>query len=451
MRPTILLILFGLLTILPVASLAQGNLENDFIVEDNSHLMGKMTTIGDAPWQVVYLNFDGAQLKPGPSDSQQNTSILVSGSLDYPAMQSLDKFGGKDVAIKAVMDKLKIIFATVAVKFVTTRPTSGDYTMAMIGGNGQGISSSSGGAIGVSPLDCGNKNKNDICVIFGDKIASGGSPSVTMLATVVAHELGHSFGLDHITDIGGIMYPQAAGATQWAKSKSGTDAKCNKPDQDAVKVLQNNLGVGKQDKVPPKLWFKRPGNNAVLPPDFSFEVTAGDDLGVHHVTIYVDGTKKTEGSDPPFTGILRGVAEGEHTLKAEAFDWLGNKAVTAITVSVKKACVGEGTCHGGTGGIDAPCTAGGECISGVCAVKDGAGVCVDTCDASAETPVCPAGLTCKKAGEQDACLPGDGYVLSMGGGDEGGCRVGPDSGSDALPWLPLLGILALLGLAWRRR
>ena len=452
MRPTILLISFGLLTFLPVASSAQGNLENDFIVEDNSHLVGTMTTIGDAPWQVVYLNFDGAQLKPGPSDSQQNTSILVSGPVDYPAMQSLDKFGGKDAAIKAIVDKLKIIFATVAVKFVTSRPSSGDYTMAMIGGNGQGINSSSGGAIGVSPLDCGNKNKNDICVIFGDKIAAGGSPSITMLATTTAHELGHSFGLDHIVDKGGIMYPQALGATQWATSQTDGGS-CTKGVQNAVKVLQDNLGVGKQDKLPPKLWFKRPGNSAVLPQDFSFEVTAGDDLGVHHVTVYVDGKKKIEGTDPPFTGILRGVAEGEHTLKAEAADWLGNKAETSIKVTVKKACVGAGTCHGGIGGIEAPCTGGGECITGVCAVKDGAGTCVDTCDASAEDPVCPAGLTCKKAGEQDACLPGDGYALSMSGDDEGGCRVGPGSGSGAgaLPWLPLLGILALLALAWRRR
>jgi hypothetical protein len=451
MRPTILLVSFGLLTILPVASLAQGNLENDFIIPDNSHLTGKMTPIA-SPWQVIYLNFEGQQLQQGQSDSKNNsTSLAATKTLDYPAQQNWSSWGGKDKAIKAIVDKLKIVYATIAVKFVTTRPTSGDYTMAMIGGNGQG-SVAGGSAIGVAPLDCKNANKNDIVFIFGDKIAAGGSPSIATIVVTIAHELGHSFGLDHITDMNGIMAPSTGGNNgHWATSSTAGDAKCNKPSQDAQKVLQDTLGVGKQDMLPPKLWFIRPGDGAVMPPDFSFEVTAGDDLGVHHVAVYVDGKKKIEGFDPPFTGILRGVADGEHSLKAEAVDWLGNKAETTIKVTVKSACVGQGSCHGGIGGIDAPCTSGSGCISGVCAVKDGAGVCIDTCDASAETPVCPAGLTCKKAGEQDACLPGDGYALSMGGGDDGGCRVGSGSGAGALPLLPLLGILALLGLAWRRR
>jgi MYXO-CTERM domain-containing protein len=148
--------------------------------------------------------------------------------------------------------------------------------------------------------------------------------------------------------------------------------------------------------------------------------------------------------------VLRNMADGEHTIKATAYDWIDNKAEAQVTVTVKSRCVHDGTCHGGSAGIGGGCTTGSECISGICAVKEGEGECVDLCDPKAEDPICPAGLTCQETEGQGVCMPGDGFTLDMGPVEEGGCGVTPDAPTHVLGWLPLLAALALLGLARRR-
>ena len=461
MRPSLSLrnplVFLGLFCLAASPAAATADPAQDFIIPDYSQLDRPMTTIADAPWQVIYLNFDGATLQQGPSNAPNNTTALItSATLSYPAFASWSKLGGKDAGIKAVGDKLKIVYGTIAAKFVTTRPSSGDYTMAMIGGDGQGCAGG-GAAIGVAPLDCApankaakdNANKNDIVLIFGDKIMTSGSPSLSTLVVTIAHELGHSFGLEHITDMNGIMAPSTGGNNGFWTTSATSGGTCRK-DQDAEKVLQDALGQGKQDTMAPRLWFVRPGEGAVLPPDFSFEVVAADDLGVHHVVVLVDGKKELELTDPPFTSVLRKLADGQHTIKATAHDWIGNKTEAQVTVTVNGACVKDGSCSGGAGGLGQRCAAGPECATGICALKEAQGSCVDLC-VPGDSAVCPTGLTCKQTGEQSACLPGDGYTLALGGGDEGGCRLGPDRPPAAplLGWLPLMGIFALLLLARR--
>ena len=54
---------------------------------------------------------------------------------------------------------------------------------------GDGCKKGGAGTIGIAPLDCKNSNKNDLVLVFGDKLSSA-----RQLAFVIAHELGHSFG-----------------------------------------------------------------------------------------------------------------------------------------------------------------------------------------------------------------------------------------------------------------
>lgn len=408
-----------------------------------------MLKIGKAPWQVVFLNFDGQKLTRGPSDSKNNsTGLLAVSSLDYPA-KDFSSLGGKDKGSKAIIDELKKIFAKFAFQWVTERPKGGDYTMIMIGGTGTGTVAG-GSAIGVSPVDCKNGNPNDVVFVFGNKGSI--SSSAKNLAFTAAHELGHSVGLEHVTDNTDIMAPALSGSTCcWTVSSVTGGSSCGRSTQDAKKILNDNVGEGKQDTKKPELWFASPGQGSIMPPDLTAVVVGADDLGINRVVVYVDGTKKAQLETEPFSLLVRNLSKGEHTLKAVAYDWLDNQAEATVTFTVDARCVVDGTCWSGTKGVGAGCTIGAECASGTCAVKDGVGVCVNTCDPKLKDPVCPSGTTCQEDGDSAYCVPGSGFTIDAteaGGG--GGCRIGGLPDVTLLVLIPALGVLLQL-LSRRRR
>jgi len=386
--------------------------------------------------QVVFLNFDGALLTAGGNSSKDNKTMLLSGvsSHQFPAM-NWGNYGGKEKGMAEVVKQVKILFYKYGVTFVTTRPTSGDYTMVMIGGVGTNIKKGGPGTVGISPLDCKNSNKNDVLVVFGNKVSS-----IKSVSFVIAHELGHSFGLEHIDNKKGIMYPALQSATEgWAKGNvSGST--CGRSEQDADKVLTDNLGVGDLDKVAPLIWLMYPGDGAVLPPRFHIRVGAADDFSLAGVTIYVDGTKKLSLTTPPFVALVEGLSEGKHTIKAEAQDLKPNKSSAEVKIKVDKACVKAGDCDYGKGGLGMPCGIGGDCSTEICATKSGTGYCAVLC--SKESKLCPSGMTCQDAGGEYACVPGAGFSLNKEGT---GCAVG--GGARGVSGL----VIALLGLLFLRR
>jgi len=421
-------------------------LDHDFVIE-TPPAVPPMHVI-DAPYRfVVYLNFDGATLTAGQDDARTNKTGLVAGTLEYPAMAAWTKLGGRDKGIAAVVEELKLIFEKMAVDFVTTRPSSGDYTMAVIGGTGQGVQGG-GEAVGISPLDCKNSNKNDIVLIFGDKIAGTAKEN----AFVIAHELGHSFGLEHVEDTKSIMYPALNGATCcWTTSAVEPPVICGRDPQDDERVLLDTLGGGPGDQVTPLCWFLRPGAGAVLPSSFSVEVSALDDKRIHHVALYLDGVKKVEVPSGPYAAFFSQVPDGQHLLRAEAADWKPNLTSVEITITVDAGCALKGTCSAGKSGPGAACSRSDECSSGMCARKDGAGSCALTCDPVAN--FCPAGQSCQPSGDASICTAGPGWEVEKPAGGEGGCALGSlGSGRRRAAALPLaLLVLAGLGLLARRR
>jgi len=412
---------------------------SDFVIY-KSQMAGKepqMVPFGSPFRHTVFLNFDGATLKQGGNDSRTNrTGLIIVPTLNYPA-QDFSGMGGKDKGIKDILTELRMLYMNYAVEFVTTRPTSGDYTMAMIGGNGQGCKGG-GGAVGIAPLDCKHNMKNDIVLIFKMK------DDAKQLAFVIAHELGHSFGLEHVTNKKDIMYPALNSSTCcWTKSPISGNSFCKRKEQDAKQVLTENLGVGDGDQVPPKAWFVRPGNDAVLPGRFSFEVAAADDLKVSLVELYVDGVKKLTLDSAPFVSYVENLADGEHMISAYVYDFKPNVAITNIKVTVQASCVTEGTCWPGKAGMGAVCLLGADCDSGICATNGVVGHCADRCDPL--TKICPLDLTCQAAGGEFACTRGAGFLLDID--EDSGCNLG----SEASPGAVILVLLLVVALTARRR
>jgi MYXO-CTERM domain-containing protein len=230
-------------------------------------------------------------------------------------------------------------------------------------------------------------------------------------------------------------------------------------------VLIDNVGAGPGDTIPPKLWFVRPGNGAVLPANFVFEVTAGDDLRVHHVDLFFDGKKVAELPQPPYIARVTGASDGEHTLKAIVYDWKPNEVSAETKVTIDNSCVLDGRCNGGVPGPGAGCATGTDCGSGICVLaKDGKGLCAQGCNGVDD--ICPEGTECKLSGGAKPAAPApsgdagagssssketwactkelDGFtfdVVKSGGGCAVGRGASLTSGGGLL--LLLLGLLAL--------
>ncbi len=186
--------------------------------------------------QRVFVNFDG----PVVSDCDNYCS-------DAPGDRSWAigaHFGRSRIDFAAYTDtngraeilaELRAAFAPYDVEFTTRRPSSGSYTMLV-------VSPTSGPNHGVAPLDCRNRNPNDIAFVYRTGDVSRG-----FVARAAVHELGHSFGLAHVTNGGDYMHWDASGDafTRAAHDTDRSAAKCfDGGVQDAPQMLTAALGTG---------------------------------------------------------------------------------------------------------------------------------------------------------------------------------------------------------------
>jgi uncharacterized membrane protein YgcG len=148
---------------------------------------------------VLFVNFDGGQLTGGQqcNNSSQRCSFIVSQTaVNFPA------FAGTAAQKQQIITLVTQYFAPFNVQIVTTAPTAGAYEMSMVGGTPQAIGLGAGAA-GVAPLDCGNTNAYDISFAFSDVTQNNPHD----VATTIAQEAAHAFGLGHVNNNTDIMYP----------------------------------------------------------------------------------------------------------------------------------------------------------------------------------------------------------------------------------------------------
>src|SRR5262245_53573338 len=100
---------------------------------------------------VLFVNFDGTALHNDSCNNAQTncTWIDTVGNYNYPP------YPGSSAQRQDILDRLNQYYADFDVQIVTTRPSSGSYSMTMVGPGSPvcGVQCS-GGAAGVAPLDC---------------------------------------------------------------------------------------------------------------------------------------------------------------------------------------------------------------------------------------------------------------------------------------------------------
>jgi len=120
-----------------------------------------------------------------------------------------------DAAVNAIVKKVQQDYAPYHIQFIVDDFENqkgrimdfmgGDAFMMITGGVNKIETSSSEGIFGVAPLDLGNHSDN-IGFVFGRNIGDAAvSPAdlINRTARTISHEMGHTFGLNHITDLTG--------------------------------------------------------------------------------------------------------------------------------------------------------------------------------------------------------------------------------------------------------
>jgi hypothetical protein len=179
--------------------------------------------------QRVFLDFDGATIA-----NHFGAGIVA----NIPAFSATDlglTADMTDALIASLAEKLSAKYAAYDIEFVTTEPTSGEYTTLIIGGDDSLLldiaganplltHANPGSSIAISTLfqlgsekllgyagapDVGNLNHSDKAVIFSGEFGNDAGDifaaltpeeRVDHLVVTLAHELGHNLGLRHVTD-----------------------------------------------------------------------------------------------------------------------------------------------------------------------------------------------------------------------------------------------------------
>ncbi|HEY5950647.1 MAG TPA: Ig-like domain-containing protein [Kofleriaceae bacterium] len=415
----------------------------------------------EAVSHVIYLNNckpNGCNLKPGYDNATTDTSSIPD------TTSTVSAYTGSDATWQQIVQCVKQTYADFDVEIVTTRPTSGNYHMAVVAGS-PGQVQMSNGVLGVSPFSCGYIS-NAISFTFANLAPS----DVAELCWTVAQETAHSWGLDHKYDNRDPMTYLSGGPTiKSFQNEAGScgeysarQCSCSYANTGSAKmnswaVVMSTFGSSAPDTVPPTLQITYPTEGAQVTAGFPVQATIMDDRTVDKAEFRLDGMLIATKTEAPFNfSAPVALGQGAHKVEVTGYDRGGNQAKATVNVSFGTVCSTASDCTtagnvcidghcvvgpGMPGGLGTPCTGNGDCSSGQCGSDTkGNSYCVEACDPAANA--CPSDFECQDAGNgTGVCWPG--------GDDGGGCSTNTSSSGGA--GLLLLGLAAMFVSRKRRK
>jgi hypothetical protein len=187
------------------------------------------------------------------------------------------------------------------------------------------------------------------------------------------------------------------------------------------------------ESVKPTLTINSPSNGDTVAPSFTLTATASDDKAMADVRVLgttalgnnVELGNAEQQDGGKWKVEVDGLLIGSQPITIIARDEAGNETSQMLTLTVKKAALGE------------DCASNASCESNLCGQLDSDQFCTQACDA---TNACPSGFSCSAAGTSSVCTPDGG----------GGCcqAAGPN---DAITGLFVLGLGAIVTRRRKRR
>lgn len=291
---------------------------------------------GPVKTHTVYLNHLGVTLRPGPNNSQANTSTIVPRTMQVPGWNASAADWTATVAcMKELWSRFDVTVtdvdpgATPHIEAVFTRSPSDVGLAANYGG--------------VSPFatDC-SVIESSIVFAFTANLAS----QPRAICEVMAQEIAHSYGLDHeLLASDPMTYLPYSGA----RAFQDHDAACGesvarpcgiagstcRPSQNSVQLLLARVGASGRNHQAPTVAIMAPAEASTVPAGFSITASASDDIAVASVAFYLDGALVATRSAPPYQlATSDAIAGGAHTIVVEATDADGNVATAQRDIVV---------------------------------------------------------------------------------------------------------------------
>ncbi|MGE0871030.1 MAG: Ig-like domain-containing protein [Kofleriaceae bacterium] len=322
------------------------------------------------PRRTIFLNRNGGTYAPHSSsygvDSRINRTWMVSGTVNMPA------FSKGDAAWQSLVSCVRDQFARFNVTITDVDPgTSASHIEVLVSGT-PGLIGKGSGVGGTSPVTSNCSTiENSIAFAFEKQYSS-----ITSLCATVAHEAGHSIGLDHEYLCKDPMtYLSGCGTKSWQDQNArcgentARDCRCVNPitgtkaNQNTHQFLRARLGeapggggddgvdagvpdapppTDPRDPVAPSVAINSPADGAHLRANRTMTVsaTAADNVGVTRVELQWLFNGKVIPCDNTVSGFRCSrsgntyvwrfsVGTGDRTFRVSAVDAAGNRATTS--------------------------------------------------------------------------------------------------------------------------